>query len=196
MDYSIRKIEEAVKEKFAGNKRLKHIYGVRDMALKLGKMLNLDLEKLEIAALLHDYSKYDPIEKQIDDINDSEIVNRFKDSKAIYHAYAAANLVQKEFGIKDEIIINAIRYHVYGRLHMNYYEKVLVLADYTEENRTYDSCVRVRNLIDKYPFDYVIYQCEKEMINALDKVGIKPKEEQYLILKELEEIKDGIIKQN
>lgn len=196
MAYSIKEIEEDVKLKFAGKNRLNHILGVRDMALHLGSSLGLDLEKLEIAALLHDYTKYDSLEEQIKEINDPVIVERFKDATAIYHAYAAANVAREKFQIEDPIILNAIRYHVYGRIHMNKYEKVLVLADYTEINRQYDSCIRVRNMIDKYPFDLVMYECEKEMIQALDKIGIQPSEEQYAILKELEEIKNGIIKNN
>ena len=99
MTYLIKDIEEKVREKFAGKKRLEHILGVRDLALYLGKKFNLDLEKIEIAALLHDYTKYEPLEEQIRLIDDPVIVEKFKDSQAIYHAYSAANLVQKEFNI-------------------------------------------------------------------------------------------------
>ena len=39
--------------------RIKHSIGVKDMAVKIGKMFNLDTRKLEISALFHDYYRYD-----------------------------------------------------------------------------------------------------------------------------------------
>ena len=188
MKYNIASIEEKVRIKFAGKNRLNHILGVRKMALKLAGDFNLDKEKVEVAALLHDYTKYEPLERQIELINDQYIVERFKDAKEIYHAYSAANLIQEEFDIHDETIINMIRYHVYGRIDMNIYEKILVLSDYIEETRTYPRCVECRQLLEEKGFDYALYFCIKSMMDYLISVGIKPMEEQYLILEQLERL--------
>ena len=185
MTYSVKEIYEDVKKKFEGKKRWNHILGVKDLALKLGKLYNLDLEKIEIAALLHDYAKYDSLEEQIVAINDQAIVEKFKDAKEIYHAFAAANICQSKFGITDPTIIDMIRYHVYGRLNMNIYEKILVVADYAEENRTYDSCIKCRNILEKDGFYQGLYFCIDSMIQYLERQGIKPFEEQYLIREEI-----------
>ena len=199
MPYSVDDILEKVEEKFRGNKRFYHIIGVRNLAVKLGEKLGLDIEKLEIAALLHDYAKYETKERQIELINDSIIVERFKDAKEIYHAYAGANQVEQELGIKDKLILDMIRYHVYGRIGMNIYEKVLVVSDFAEETRRYASCIRVRNLIDQdKPFDYIIYECIRETIDGLIVQGKHIMDEQYEILNELERelIKNGITYKN
>lgn len=43
----------------------------------------------------------------------------------------------------DEVC-RAIRYHTTGRENMTLVEKLLYLADYIEESRTFDDCIKVR----------------------------------------------------
>ena len=50
-------LEEHYKDK--NPKRLAHIYGVAEMAELLAKRYGIDENKAKIAALMHDYSKYD-----------------------------------------------------------------------------------------------------------------------------------------
>ena len=80
------------------------MYGVRDTALEFGKRFNLDLEKLELASLLHDMTKYFTHEKHVDMIeqnfeNSDEILSKF--NKEILHAFSARIYAQKEYGIED-----------------------------------------------------------------------------------------------
>lgn len=133
-------------------KRLKHVYGVRDTALELGKKYNLDLEVLEIAALLHDVTKY------YSKIENMRIIdNYFPETEFIYneyndnllHAFSAYVLAKKKYGIKNGEILNSILNHTVGRPNMSMYEKVIFISDYIEPNRTYKSCVKVRNIVKK-----------------------------------------------
>ena len=41
-------------------------------------------------------------------------------------------------------IYNAIKYHVFGRPKMSLLEAIIMIADYTEENREYDTCIECR----------------------------------------------------
>ena len=63
-------------------------------------------------------------------------------SPAVMHAFTAALEMEKQ-GIKEDVI-NAVRYHTTGRADMTDIEKIIFIADYIEENRRYEHCVRMR----------------------------------------------------
>ena len=136
---------ELLKEKYGNSSdRIKHSIGVKDMAVTLGTKLGLDTRKLEIAALFHDYYRYDSNEELIKlmDKSDYEI---YKDMPWAYHGLAAGNMI-KEFGITDAEIINSIKYHTVGRKNMSIYEKIIYVSDFCEVNRTHEGSKEVREL--------------------------------------------------
>lgn len=129
--------------------RLAHIYGVRDTALELGKKFNLDLQKLELASLLHDMTKYYSREEHIKMIqthfeDSKEILKNFNDQ--ILHAFSARIYAQEQYGIHDEDVLDGIQNHTVGKANMSMYEKIIFISDYIEPNRNYDSCVKVRKI--------------------------------------------------
>lgn len=183
---SVNEIENAVKEKYQNSKRLEHILGVARLAKELAIKFNLNPEKAYIAGLLHDYCKYETIEEMINIIADEQIILKFKDAPQIYHAYASSVMAREKFMINDLEILDAIKYHVYGRLNMSLFEKILVIADFAEDSRTYDRCKEVRKILDEGNFDLAMYLCIKYTIDAVIAKGGKPMSEQYEILKQLE----------
>ena len=124
--------------------RIKHSIGVKDMAVKIGKMFNLDTRKLEISALFHDYYRYDSNEELIKLIDPKDYAI-YKDYPWGYHGLAAGNMI-KEYGITDSEIINSIKYHTLGRKNMSIYEKIIYVADFCEVNRTHEGSKEVREL--------------------------------------------------
>jgi predicted HD superfamily hydrolase involved in NAD metabolism len=153
--------------------RLKHVYGVRDQAIKLGLKYNLDLNKLELASLLHDITKYYSLERNVEIIknhypNYNEILQEFNEH--ILHAFSARVVAQKKYFVQDEDILNAIEHHTVGKPNMSMYEKVLFISDYTEINRTYDSCVRVRNILED-DIDKAVYTAISDSIIFYENVG-------------------------
>ena len=58
-------------------------------------------------------------------------------------------LVEKEAGITDTEILDAIRYHTSGRPKMTLLEKVIYLADYIEPGRKFPGVEEVRELAEK-----------------------------------------------
>ncbi len=129
-------IDDALKMMEAKNKnRFSHVYGTYVKAKELAAAYNLDLYKCAIAAILHDYAKYDNIESLkniLKEINPEML----RYNEIIYHGYAGSYLIQKELGIEDSEIINAVKYHVTGHPDMDDIAKVIYIADYTEKNRT------------------------------------------------------------
>ncbi len=130
-------------------RRLKHVLGVRDTALEFGKKYNLDLDILETAALLHDITKYYSLKqnKEIIDKYFEETTRIYKYyNEKILHAFSAYVLAKEKYNIKSGEILNSILNHTIGRPNMSMYEKVIFISDYIEPNRTYESCVKVREI--------------------------------------------------
>ena len=184
---SVNEIEEKVKEKYHNSKRLEHIIGVARLAKDLAHKFGLNEESAYIAGLLHDYYKYESVIEMLELIDNQEIELKFKDAPQIYHAYASSVAAKKFFNINDEEILNAIKYHVYGRVDMTLFEKILVISDFAEDSREYQNCKEVRKVLDGGNFDLAMYLCIKYTIEAVLQKGGKPMPEQYEILKQLEE---------
>ena len=181
----VKDIEEAVFKKYATSKRLNHILGVARLAKELAIKYNLDSDKAYVAGLLHDYIKYEPTSQMLEIIKDKEIIEKFKNAPQIYHAYASSVVAQEEFNITDEEILNAIKYHVYGRLGMSMLEKILVVSDFAEDSREYARCKEVRKILDSGDFNLALQLSIKYTIEAVLAKGDKPMEEQYAVLEEL-----------
>ncbi len=148
----INELEKKLKKLYASKPhRFAHVLGVRDTAVKLGLQHNVDIKKLEIAALLHDITKYFPFEGNVKLItkyydNSEKIIKEY--NKEILHAFSATVVAQNEYGITDSDILDAIRSHTIGKPAMSPYEQILFVSDYIEPNRTYESCIRVRKIAE------------------------------------------------
>lgn len=62
----------------------------------------------------------------------------------VIHQYAGAYMAEHTFGIKDENILNAVRYHTSGRENMSALEKLIYLADLLESGRSFDGVDKLR----------------------------------------------------
>lgn len=185
---SVNEIENLVREKYANNHRLDHILGVAKLAKQLAHRFNLDEEKAYIAGLLHDYCKYESVEEMLEIINDKSVAEKFKDAPQVLHAHASYVMAKEKFNINDEEILNGVKNHVYGRVGMSLFEKIIVISDFCEDGRTYARCKETRKVLDEGNFDLAMYLCIKYTIEAVLAKGNKPLEEQYEILKELEKL--------
>jgi predicted HD superfamily hydrolase involved in NAD metabolism len=58
---------------------------------------------------------------------------------ALLHAKVGSFLAKEKYGIEDEDVLNAIRYHTTGRPCMSTLEKILYIADYIEPGRKHAS---------------------------------------------------------
>ena len=64
----------------------------------------------------------------------------------VLHQYTGAYLAEHVFGIQNEDVLNAIRYHTSGRPNMSTLEKALFLADMLEEGRDFPGVGKLRKL--------------------------------------------------
>ena len=163
--------------------RLTHILGVAEMASYLARIYHVDEEKALIAAYMHDYSKYDDPKEAIGVLTNEEI-KECEEYPFLYHAYLSAEAYKNLLG-DDMDIYNAIKYHVFGRLNMSMLEAIIMIADYTEKNRTYPSCVRVRDiLVKENDLNRAIYESLVGMIEFAKREGHNPHPSQVLVMEE------------
>lgn len=100
-------------------RRLRHSLGVMHMAMLLADgYRNVSIEQARLAGLLHDCGR-----------TENNALN------ALGHAPAGAQIARRLFGIKDEAVLSAIRWHTTGRPGMTELEKVIYVADYIEPFR-------------------------------------------------------------
>lgn len=120
-------------------KRFLHTQGVAEEAVKLAKLYGADEHKAYLAGLLHDCAKdYSGKEKlKMCDKYGIELDEILANQADLTHAFLGAELAKDMFGIEDNEILDAIRYHTTGRPNMSVLEKIVFLADYFEPSRQY-----------------------------------------------------------
>ncbi|MFL6562781.1 MAG: bis(5'-nucleosyl)-tetraphosphatase (symmetrical) YqeK [Bacillus sp. (in: firmicutes)] len=133
-----------VKEQLTDH-RYQHTLGVMETAIALAKQYGGDEQKAELAAIFHDYAKFRPKEEMKEIIISqgfSEDLLHF--NSELWHAPVGTYLVEKEAGINDPEVLDAIRYHTSGRPGMTLLEKIIYLADYIEPGRHFPGVEEVR----------------------------------------------------
>ena len=123
--------------KVLDSKRYEHTQGVAYTSAALAMRYGEDIEKAELAGLLHDCAKCLDNEKKIHickkhDITISEAEQR---NPFLLHAKVGGHLAKTKYKIDDEDIINSILYHTTGRPGMSLLEKIVYIADYIEPGR-------------------------------------------------------------
>ncbi len=129
--------------------RFEHTKGVVETAEGLARRYGVDVTKARVAAWIHDIAREWPQERLAHVAEQVEIPAGFALIPAILHGPIAAHLAAEWFGIDDEDIQNAVRFHTTGRVGMSDLEKVLFLADATEPGRKYPGVDKIRVLAER-----------------------------------------------
>ncbi len=131
-------------------KRFAHVLGVAQTAVKYAKLYGADVEKAEIAGLLHDCTKDYPYEIQLKLLKTYAVNARPEDKKEpIIHSVTAPISAKYDFGIEDEEILNSLRYHTTGHAKMSLLDKIIYVADFTEPTRNYSDVDFYREKAEK-----------------------------------------------
>lgn len=155
-----KQIIEAVKAQMP-ERRWTHTLGVMETAVKLAKQYGADPVKAELAAILHDVCKFWAIPDQARTIRDNGLQLDVLDyDKELWHAHAGAFVAKMEFGIEDEEVLDAIRYHTSGRENMALLDKIVCLADYMEPGRDFPGVHNIRELAE--------HSLEKALVAGFD----------------------------
>lgn len=158
------------------DERYIHSLGTAECAVKLAAKFGLDGEKAYTAGLLHDCAKCFSKEKLKQIINDHLQVEECEmlNYKTL-HAPVSAYIAQKDFGVEDNEILSAIRWHTLGKIDMTTFEKIIFLADKIEPNTREE---KYRNeileiLSEGNGLNLALLRCYKETIKSLVKRELK-----------------------
>lgn len=148
--FDISKIKEDLKKKLKES-RYYHCLRVADYCKFLAKIYGVDENKAYICGLLHDCAKnneqYYLLNKKIssDIIFDKEE----KDNKFLWHSLIGAVVSKKIYGVLDDEIFSAIRFHTTAKENMTLLEKILFISDKIEPKRDYPEVNHLRKIVVK-----------------------------------------------
>ena len=167
MGINIDKIKVNVK-KYLDEKRYKHVERVAVAAAELAEIYIVPVEDAVAAAYLHDVAKFFEITKMIDLVKGKylEIENKMSQTTAILHGFAGAEFIRNNydmFGIDNEEILDAVKYHTIGSENMSTLSKIIYLADAIEAGRTWDGVEKARELAKKDLDKALIYEIKTKL---------------------------------
>lgn len=154
-------------EEILSAKRYIHTLGVAYTASCLAMAHGESMEEAMAAGLLHDCAK---------SMHGSELMaicekgnlwmNAAERSNptALLHAKVGAYLAEHKYGVTDDNILNAIRYHTTGRPDMSKLEKIIYIADYIEPGRKQ---LAELEMIRRIAFQDLDWTMEKILSNTL-----------------------------
>lgn len=126
-------VEERVR-RLMDDRRFAHTLGVVREAQALAMRYGLDAGRAAYAGLLHDCAKQMLYEEMLSVAvrhtltDDPEMLS----TPNALHGFVGAHIARRDFGVTDEEILSAIRYHTFGRPGMTDFEKCIFIADATE----------------------------------------------------------------
>lgn len=88
----------------------------------------------------------------------------------ILHQFSGAYVAERAFGVTDEDVLNAIRYHTTGREAMSPLEKLIYLADMVEPKREFEGVDEIRAAFGR-DLDEAMYLALKRTTEFLDEEG-------------------------
>ena len=136
MDERIPAIRKKLMKKLTPD-RYEHSLSVSYTAVALAMRYGYDLDKAELAGLLHDcarqYDNQTIYEKCLK--KGLEVTADEEKSKVLLHAKYGRYLAASKYGVNDPDILSAIEFHTTGRPDMSLLEKIIYIADYIEPRR-------------------------------------------------------------
>ncbi|MCL1913845.1 MAG: bis(5'-nucleosyl)-tetraphosphatase (symmetrical) YqeK [Eubacteriaceae bacterium] len=154
------------------SERLQHSFGTADTARMYAKQLGFDEEQAYLAGILHDCAKRLPAKSMAElaagsgmEVDEIQLQN-----PSLLHSHAGAVLAKSEYGVDDEQILMAIKYHTTGRAGMGLLEKIIFLADLTEPVRDFEDVEEIREMA-AVDFDRAVLMALDASIASVIKKG-------------------------
>ena len=148
--------------------RYEHSLGTAECARELAEKFGENPDKAYFTGLIHDCAKNlsqaetDNIIKENLNLEEGELC-----SPKTHHAPVGAYIAKKEFGIEDEEILSAIRWHTIGKVNMTTFEKIIFLADKIENRtRPCEISTPIKDALKK-SLDAALLLCYKNTIKSL-----------------------------
>ncbi len=149
--------------------RYEHSLGTAECAEYLAKKYGINPQKAYFAGLIHDCAKCLP-NNEMQNIIENFVTLECGESEnpKTHHAPAGVYIAKTQFGVEDEEILSAIRWHTIGKIDMTMLEKIVFLADKIEERTRPKECTELKHLLnEENGLDKAILVCYKNTIKSL-----------------------------
>lgn len=116
--------------------RFTHSLGVAKKAVELAKFYGVEEETAKKIGIAHDIAKEMTDEEMLEYVKTNNIeIDEIETVKpSLLHGKIGADIATKKYGFTEDMV-NAIKWHTTGRENMSMLEKIIYVADKTEENR-------------------------------------------------------------
>lgn len=155
-------------------RRFRHTLGVERAASRIAaEILPESINEIRCAALLHDVTKELSVGEHIEIMNalserptDSDYM-----SQPLYHSITAPVVIRRDFPeYATQNILSAVRNHTSGAPDMSLFDEIIFLADFIEDNRTYEACKEIR---EEFFSSLDTLRDREEKIQMLHKTTVK-----------------------
>lgn len=142
-------------------RRWEHTLGVMAASRQLAERYKADAERAELAAILHDVAKYWQTDRLEACIRANGLPHELlRYGKQLWHAPVGALVAERDYGVTDAEVLDAIRYHTSGRPGMGLLEQIVCVADYIEPGRDFPGVDDIRQLAE--------HSLERALVAGLD----------------------------
>ena len=123
--------------------RYRHSLGVEEMAVRLAGLHGGDPEKAAFAGRYHDIAKNFDRERMDGCIRKYGLDEKLIGNNALAHSKVGAAILEHEFGITDEDVLNAVRFHTTARRGMSLLEQLWLTWSKTTVHTAILSIIRI-----------------------------------------------------
>lgn len=166
---------DLIKNKYLSSNKadvLKHVEDVSDIAVKLAMVYNLDVDKIKLAAWLHDISGIMTPQEMYDFaiMRCLEIDPAEEKYHALLHQRISRIIAREDFDIIDSDILNAIECHTTLKKNASVYDKVLFIADKISWDQkgvpSYDDLLKSATIesLNEVCYLYIKYQFDNNLL--------------------------------
>lgn len=152
----LKQIIQDLKETLSENRYL-HCISTMKKARQMAQKYDQDEQIVMLTAVAHDIAKEMTNEEMINYAKENNIKLDEVDKMAtmVLHGKIGADIVAKKYGFTKEMQ-DAIYYHSTGRANMTMLDKIVFLADKSENRRQGEDADKLRNIIEKEGLDEAI----------------------------------------
>ena len=165
----------SIKNEYLCNKKedvLSHVEDVARIAVELAKTYKLDIDKIKLAALLHDISGIMTPQEMYDFAitKGLEIDPAEEKYHALLHQRVSKIIAQEEFDITDSDVLNAIECHTTLKKNANMCDKIIFIADKISWDSkgvpSYDDSIKSNTVesLNEACYSYIKYQFDNNLL--------------------------------
>lgn len=153
--------------------RYEHSLGVAKRAQELAIQFNQDVEKAKLVGIAHDIAKEMTKEESYKYAKEHNII--FDEielhEQSLLHSKIGASICKEKYNFTKEMV-QAIEYHTTGNINMSIFDKIIFLADKTEEGRTKINIEEANQAINKSLNEGMLYLLRFSIQYTLNKGGL------------------------